>query len=287
MALTSARIRALNAVYETGSFSAAAKRLEISQPSAAQLVRDLERDFSVQLFDRRGNGLNPTALCQRLYAVTAGMQERESEAIRILMQHRELKEGQLRIGLGNSMPGMTYIGAFQRAYPGVQVQVEMGSWSRILNAVVDQRVDVAVLPDVPDDGRFRRQVCLNQGVVALVHPNHALARRQAVSCRELANHHLIFRSAGSSTQRVVDKAFRSVDLTPRPSMILDTRDGVFEAVANNLGIGFMWEQGSSRQDQIRKLNVLEMADKRPEYVFALQNRSSVMVNLFFDVLKIS
>src|SRR6185369_9904443 len=142
----------------------------------------------------------------------------------------------------------------------------------VIDAVVNQRVDVGVLPDVPSDGRFRREICVRQGVVAIVHPSHPLAQVKRVSCAELARHRLIFRTKQSSTQRVVDRAFRTAGVKPKPEIVLDTRDGVFEAVANELGIGFTWEYGSSRADKIVRVHVPEMAARVPEHIFSLAGR---------------
>ena len=74
-------------------------------------------------------------------------------------------------------------------------------------------------------------------MVAIVHPNHPLARVKRISCADLAKHRLVFRTKQSSTQRVVDRAFRAAGVKPKPEIVLDTRDGVFEAVANELGVG--------------------------------------------------
>ncbi len=282
MALTSSRIRAINAVFEAGSFSAAAKKVGISQPAIAQQVRDVEAGFGVTLFDRRGNGLVATALCRQLYGVTQRMQATEVRALAILTQHSELKGGELRIGLGNAMPGMALISDFQNLYSKIGISVEMGSWASIIDAVVDQRVDLGVLPRIPDDGRFRREVCLHQCVVAIVNASHPLANARRVTCQELMSHPLVFRTQRSSTQRVVDDAFRKAGLEPKPAIVLDTRDGVFEAVINDLGVGFTWEHGSSRSDGFIKLRVPDMAAMHPEHIFCLARKRDKLVDLFFQ-----
>jgi len=280
-ALTSSRIRAVNAVFEAGSFSAAAKRLGISQPAVAQQVRDLETGFGVTLFDRRGNGVVATALCRQLHEVTQRLQGIEARAMAILTQHSVLKGGELRIGLGNAMPGMALISEFQNLYARIAISVEMGSWASIIDAVVDQRVDVGILPQVPNDGRFRREVCLHHSVVAIVNATHPLASARRISLRDLTAHPLVFRTRHSSTQRVVDNAFRAARLEPRPAILLDTRDGVLEAVINDLGVGFMWEHGSSRPDVV-KLRVPEMATPVPEHIFCLARKHDKLVDLFFQ-----
>ncbi|MBT9373023.1 LysR family transcriptional regulator [Rhizobium sp. CSW-27] len=280
MYLTSPRIRAFNAVMETGSFSAAATKLGLSQPAITQAVREIEQAAKVTLFQRQGRSLAQTALCAELYRFTAEAERLAGEALRVLEQHANLETGKFRIGIGNSMPGMALIREFRRRLPGVQVQVELGSWATILKAVVEQRVDVGVLPNVPNDGRFERKVCLKQDVVAIVSEESPLARSTQTSCTELLRYPLIFRTQSSSTQKVVDQGFRSAKLTPVPMMVLDTRDGVYEAAANGLGVGFMWEFGSSREDKIRKIRVIEFEQGHPEHVFHLSGRTSPLITAF-------
>lgn len=280
MFLTSARVRAFNAVLETGSFSAAAKKLGLSQPAITQSVREIERMADVTLFERRGRAVVPRPICTELYRLTSESERCETAALRLLKQHANLETGTFQIGLGNSMPGMALIGEFRRRFPGVQVRVELGPWAKIIAAVVEQRVDVGVLPNVPDDGRFLRTVCVKQDVVAIVAEDSPLAQLAQTSCAELMRHPLIFRTATSSTQRVVDRGFSGGGFEPRPTMVLDTRDGVHEAVANGLGTGFMWEFGSSRKDGIRKLRVVDFDQSHPEHVFHLAGRTSPLISAF-------
>ncbi|WP_291859520.1 substrate-binding domain-containing protein [Bradyrhizobium sp.] len=205
----------------------------------------------------------------------------EADAVAILEQREELAGGELRVGLGNSMPGMALISAFKALYPKIQICVEIGNWSDIMAAVIDRRVDVAVLPEVPQDRRFRCEVCLHQRVVAICHPGHALNQLGRVSVVELIQYPLVFRTRNSSTQRVVDKAFRTAGLRLEPAIVVNTREGMLEAVANRLGIGFIWEHGSSRVDRIAKVVVSEMDAEVPEYIFALLGAKGKLVELFF------
>ena len=287
VALTWSRVRAVNAVFETGTFAAAARRLGVSQPAVAQLVRELEAEYEVALFDRHGHTLIATTLCRRLYAATNKVQSIEAEALAILQQRDELSGGELRIGLGNAMPGMLLIATFRKLFPKVQISIEIGSWSTIVAAVVDQRVDVAVLPEVPDDNRFRREACIQQRVVAMCHPGYTLASQGPVAIANLMEHPLVFRSRDSSAQRTVDKAFRLAGLRPTPAIVVNTREGMLEAVANKLGIGFGWEHGSSRVDRIAKVLIAEMEAESPEYIFSLAGKRGRLVELFFHAHRMS
>ena len=287
VALTWSRVRAVNAVFETGTFAAAARRLGVSQPSVAQSVRELEVEFEVALFDRHGHTLIATTLCRRLYAATNKVQSIEAEALAILQQRDEVSGGELRIGLGNAMPGMSLIATFRKLFPKIQINIEIGSWSTIIAAVVDQRVDVAVLPEIADDNRFRREACIQQRVMAMCHPSHALAGQAPVAIANLMEHPLVFRSRDSSAQRAVDKAFRVAGLRPTPAIVVNTREGMLEAVANKLGIGFGWEHGSSRVDRIAKVVISELEGETPEYIFCLTGKRGRLVELFFHTHRMS
>lgn len=277
-----ARIRALNAVHETGTFSAAARLLRISQPAVSQLVREIEEAYRVSLFERRRGRLIPTALGRELASVTGRIQNAEREAAAILANSQAVAGGTLRIGLGNTMPGLGLAGILMRSYPRIELQVEMGNWAAIIDAIVERRLDVGILPRVPDESRFRRQICLSQRVVAVVLAGSSLARRGRTGCEELARHPLIFRRRPSSTQHEVDAAFLRARLSPRPVITLDSRDGVLEAVAHGMGVGFIWEEASIRMEGIARLRVEEIDTVTHEHLFCLADNRNRLVDLFFS-----
>jgi DNA-binding transcriptional LysR family regulator len=278
--LTLSRLRALNAVMETGSFSAAARRMGVSQATVSQQIRDLERALGTDMFKRAANDMVPTRLCQQIYPLSREIEDGGSQIAELLSQHQSMDSGELRIGLGNPLPGMALIRKFRDRFPGVEVKIEMGSWGRIVEAVGEGRVDVGVLPEPPDQARFQRRKIQSQSVVAIVPPTHRLASCTMISCAELVSERLIFRTSGSSTQRVVDDAFRSADLIPRPSIVMDTRDGVLDAVTQELGVGFMWSKGASRPADLVQIPCREMHRERDDYLFSLSGNSAPLTTAF-------
>ncbi|ADZ70605.1 Transcriptional regulator, LysR family protein [Polymorphum gilvum SL003B-26A1] len=283
--MTLSRIRAVNAVAASGSFAAAARALRISQPAVSRQVRELETEYGVRLFDRKNGVLLPTPVCSELCDVAERMAEAERVATRILTRHNTLLNGRLTVGLGNSMPGMALIAAFHKRHPSIEIAVETGSHEDVTRAVLTREVDIGVLPDVPRDGRFRRELLMRQNVVAIVHPDTPLAAAREVSCARLVREPLIFRTRGSSTQRVVDRAFRAAGFDPVPLLTLDTRDAVYEAVVNGLGVGFMWRHGTARTDVVRRLTVPEMVKEYEESAFALADEKSLLHDAFFATVR--
>ncbi|WP_212523580.1 LysR family transcriptional regulator [Actibacterium sp. MT2.3-13A] len=281
--LSLSRLRALTAVAEEGSYSAAARRIGISHTAVAQQIRDLERIHDIHLFDRLRGVLRPTPACLELCDIGNRMQQAARDAARVLARRGPSGKHRLRVGLGNSMPGIAIVGHVLKLHPTLTVSVESGSHQDIMAAVSRREVDVAVLPDLPADPRFRRAPVLSQEVVAIVSPESPMAECSDVTLEHLAQNPLVFRSPGSSTQKIVDRGFRQAGLEPEPRLTADTRDAVYEAVALGIGVGFMWRFGTYRSDIVRRVPVPEFRSTVDEVVFALADERNPLVDLFFNV----
>jgi DNA-binding transcriptional LysR family regulator len=278
--LSLSRLRALTAVAEEGTFASAGRSLGISHSAVAQQIREIEAMHGVSLFERRNGALHPTPICAELCDVGARMQEAEQDALRILGRRDARGNRQLRVGLGNSMPGIAIVAKLIANHPSLIVSVESGSHQTILAAVLQHRVDVAVLPDVPSDNRFRSFPVLSQEVVAIVSADLPEPSGGSFSMPQLMERPLIFRTRGSSTQKVVDRAFRKAGLEPNPRLIADTRDAVYEAVALGIGVGFMWRFGTYRTDSVRRIAIPDMAAPVDEVAFALASERSDFLDMF-------
>ena len=286
MTLSPARLDAVRAVAEAGSYAAAARALGVTQPNISTQVRALETDFGVKLFRRDSGRLIPTPLCLQLCDSAERMASARSEAERLLLSRSSFTEGRITIGLGNAMPGMAVVAAFHRAHPGVTLKVETGSHQKIARAVLSHECDVGILPDIPADPRFRREPLAPSEVIAIAPPDHPLTAHGTVTAARLSAEPLIFRASGSSTQRVVDRMFARAGLTPQPFLTLDARDGLYEAVVNGLGIGFLWRGSTSRSDRVTGLPIAEMKGLgSSETVFSLQDSTGKVVEAFFNIAR--
>lgn len=276
-----ALMRAIEAVCEQGSFTAAGRRLGISHTAISQQIRRFENSHGRRLFERVDGRLSPTPFCQALHELAERMHEINADYSRLIARRDASGQLRMRVGLGNSMPGVAIIKQVIANHPNVSVTVQSGAHQAILGAVLRREVDAAILPDIPPDGRFRRQPVLAQEVVAIVAGNHPLAGRAEVELGQLADHALIFRSRGSSTQRVVDRAFARAGLHPEPRLVADTRDAVYEAVSLGIGVGFMWRHGTHRNDAVRRLKLRDIGKGSEEVIFALSADRNPLADMFF------
>src|SRR5262245_14620874 len=279
------QIRAFNAVAREGSVSRAARRLGVSQPAISAQIRALEKDFGVLLFERTGNGVRLTALARTLLAQTESIDGVEALVADVLANSRALHSGELRIAAGAPNPAMSLIAEYRRRYPGVQVTATFGNWAQVSKEVLEKRCDVAVLTGAPDDARLSVTPLVDQRIVALVPKGHRLAYGASpVPLRELARERVIFRTAASLTQRTIDACLAANRISIDPVLVLEAREAVLEAVAQGLGIGFMFDLAVTRIDGVVHMPIEELPQTFSEDVFCLKaNRRRRAVSALFDL----
>jgi DNA-binding transcriptional LysR family regulator len=137
------------AVAKAGGFRRAAEALGVEQSALSRRVRRLEEDLGVSLFQRSVRGTAPTNAGAVFIRRVEGLFEGLASAISDARAAGRGQTGHLRIGLSFSLRSMgllSLIDRFHGAHPRVRIEMSEGSAGAHLDAVADQRLDVAILP---------------------------------------------------------------------------------------------------------------------------------------------
>jgi DNA-binding transcriptional LysR family regulator len=132
------------AVAESGSFSAAAGRLHMTQPGVSQQIRGLEKHLGTQLFVRRGHGVELTAAGLDLLEPARRMMHLSEMTERTLMARRGAISGRIRLGCAlSSVPFIAneWLGEFRTTSPDVTMQIEQSEPGPMLGALRAQELD--------------------------------------------------------------------------------------------------------------------------------------------------
>ncbi len=240
-------LRIFHTLATTGSFTAAARRLRISQPAVTIQVRELEESAGVRLLERRARGVQLTDAGQALYRVSERIFSLVDEAETVMAQ----AGGRVTGGLTISSSGTTgayllprVLTEFRRRYPGVRIQLHISNSRHVLAQVASFEADLGVLgaPDaatpmtVTDNARLVVQPFVREPLVLLVPRRHPWARRRGVALAELADQALIVREPGSTTRRVLEGQLEAAGLTPRIAMELGSNEAIKQVVAAGVGV---------------------------------------------------
>ncbi len=224
-------------VVATGSFSAAADRLGLSQPAVSLQIRQLERRLGLKLLERLGRSLKPTAAGAILLDHAERIQGSVDQALQALASHGETITGRVAIGTGATacihlLPPL--LGQLRQRFPQLDVRVSTGNTLDVLRAVEDNRLDLGLVT-LPASGRnLQVEPLLDDAFVALLLPASPLPQR-ALTPPDLAETPLLAFETGSSTRLLIDDWFRRAGQASRPVMELGSIEALKELVAAGLG----------------------------------------------------
>lgn len=267
-----AQLRAFHAVAGEGGFVKAAQRLNVSQPTLSEQVKQLEQTFGVRLFERRGRRSELTDLGRALFDVTRRFFAAELEAEQLLSAARGLKRGRLRVVADAPYLVMPLLAAFSRRHPGIELSLDFGNSERVLAALLDRRADVIVLPDIERDRRLHALPLERGRLVLLVQRAHPWGRRRSVGLAELAGERLILREGGSTTRAILDEALAARGVVPASTWTVGSREGLREAVAEGLGVGAVFESEVGWDERLHALPVKDAGLGSTEYLACLAER---------------
>jgi aminoethylphosphonate catabolism LysR family transcriptional regulator len=279
------QLRAFHAVAQRLSFTAAARELNVSQPTITTQVKSLETEFGIELFVRRGRRIELTETGSGLLDITRRLFADEKDASDYLNEARGLETGHLRVGAVGPYHVTDMLAAFNARHPGLYVSVTVGNSRDTVRDLLDYRTDVAVLAHVDPDPRLIAIPYRRHRVVVFCPADHPFARRRGIRARDMEGQRLIVREAGSTTRRAFDQAMRAADTRPRVVMEIGSRESIREAVAKGIGLGVVSEAEFIPDSRIRAVPVIDAEIYTYAHVVYLRERQKArLVRAFLDVL---
>ncbi|NCA69574.1 MAG: LysR family transcriptional regulator [Sphingobacteriia bacterium] len=237
------QLRAFCHAARTGSVSAAAEKIFLSQPTVSLQIQALEREFDTVLFERRGPKIKLTPegdlLFQMAEPLVEGM-DKLHEAF--ATQCGRVDQGVLNVAAGEST--ILYIlpdpiRVFVDQYPGIDLKMHNVTGRDGLAMLRADQVDLAVgsMLEVPDDITYRPFVTYRP---TLITPkDHPLADKETVTLEEIAPYGLILPPRHLSTWRLVDLVFKQHNLGYRVTLEAGGWEVIKKYVELGLGISIV------------------------------------------------
>lgn len=232
-------IEVFRAVMVNGGISAAARALDVSQPSISRLVGDLERIARLTLFVKRGRSIAPTAQAVALFTVIdrsfVGMQE----IVRYAQQLGEQQMGRLSIGclaaLGHSsLPSV--IASLRETMPGVMVRIQIDSSPALAQLVASMQLDIGFVAAGVYPAGVERIGGVRGECRCILPPGHPLGDRSFVSVKHLKGAPFVALSGSSRIRQRIDEMMRGESASF--NVVAETRQSisVSDLVMNGVGV---------------------------------------------------
>lgn len=242
MPLSLRQVEAFRAVLSTGSMTAAAELMGVTQPAVSRLIRDMETEIGVSLFERNSGRVYPTqdafSLFREVERSFVGL-----DSIAVAAEAlRDRREGYLRIAASIApsfycLPGV--IDDFQGEWPGVKVTLKTCPSPEVQNIVALHQAEVGVGSAPPGAPGVQVEPLADLDMVCVLPAGHALCAESVIRPRHLARERLLMIADHSIVQHRIRKIFESARVQPDICFESSYSGPVCALVARGRGIAIL------------------------------------------------
>ncbi|MBU6462757.1 MAG: LysR family transcriptional regulator [Bradyrhizobium sp.] len=239
--LTIRQLRSLAALATGGSITAAASRVNLTQPAVTQQLRNLQDLAGLPLVQRTSEGMRLTEAGRELLALS----QRIEASIATCELSLEALAGRTggRVSIGSVSTAKYFvpyaIAAFSKLYPKIDIKLSVGNRETIRRAVHDYEMDIAIMGRPPSDVDVEVQLIGDHPHILVASGQHPVASRDVRSLSDISGEVFITREVGSGTRLLMEGLFDANGLNPKIGMEMGSNETVKQAVIAGLGVAFI------------------------------------------------
>jgi DNA-binding transcriptional LysR family regulator len=248
-------------VAKHSSYVRAAEELHFSQPAVSAQIHQLEESMGVKLFDKIGRRTRLTQAGEELYLYSQKIFSLIDETLETMESLRSPQYGRLSVGADTTVgtyviPGL--LGKFRQVYPDVEITLEVVNRGYLLDAMVNNRVDMVVMGKIPTEVPVFVAPFAPNELVLVAPPTHRLAGCQHVPFVELGREHFLLREVGSGTRAALEGAFQEAGIPLQVSMQVGNNSAIKQGVAAGLGIALISRVALDMELETHRLVILDV-----------------------------
>lgn len=229
-------LRYFLAVAELGSFSKAAQRVSVTQPTLSVGIAKLEQEVGARLFERTTRRVSLTPAGSKFLQHARRITQEYEAALRDVSETPQLKR--LRAGILSTIPARDLervVAAHARNSGGEALEILDSTERDIANRLSDGRLDVAITILRPGLESFAQEELRNEPYVLFVSANHKLSGVEQIEGGELAGETMIVRRQCEGLPEI-SRYFTNRDVRPSFSLRTLSDDRAMSMVAAGLGV---------------------------------------------------
>ncbi|MFN2452819.1 MAG: LysR family transcriptional regulator [Pyrinomonadaceae bacterium] len=237
------QLRAFAAIAETGTFTAGALRVHVTQAAVSMQIGQLEAEIGVRLFIRAPRRVVLTEAGEALLLRARTILREHDAALAEMAELTGADYGRLRIGNSSAMISTEQLPLILKElcarHARAEVSVHSGTSEALVRQILDGDLDVAFV-SLPVEARgIRTETLARDELVAIASPRHALARQRVITAKALAGEKLIMGERGGNTRRLIDRFFAKAGVHPTVTMELSRLAGIKRMVEEGMGVGIV------------------------------------------------
>jgi DNA-binding transcriptional LysR family regulator len=245
------QLKAFLAIAEAKTFTAGARRVNVTQAAISMQIRQLEDEVGLPLFTRTPRRVILTEAGEYLLERARKILREHDSALAEIAEVAGAEYGRLRIGSASGTFAMQQLPEIMQhlkeKFPNSELSVVSGTSQRLVDRIMHGEVDTAFVSLPVDNSNITTESLFSDEIVAIAHPDHPLANEKFISAATLAGEKLILGERGGNTRRMVDEFFAAANVKPNITMELSRQEAINQMVENALGVGLAGAKTVARE----------------------------------------
>lgn len=260
MNVTFRQLRLFLALADTGSVSAAARAMHVTQPTASMQLREVADAVGVPLHEVVAKRVHLTDAGRELARTARAMIGEWETFAQQVDATKGLERGRLRVAVVSTAEYFVprLLGTFCDRHPSIEISLEVQNRDGVVARLRDNLDDLYVMSMPPSDVAIEDRVLMPNPLVVIAPASHPLASRAGIGLRDLRDARFILREPGSGTRLATDAHFRAAGFTPNLRLELGSNEAIKEAVAGNLGVAVVSVHALQARMPARGVTVLRV-----------------------------
>lgn len=224
------------------NFSKAASVVHISQSAISKMIKDLEAELGMPLFNRSAKSVQLTdagiLFLDRAQQVVSMFNNLTTE----FENELKLEKGKITIGLPPITEATVFaqiLGEFRKNYPQIDIELYEHGSKNVELKVLEGTLDIGIVCRIPDERTYDAFSLANDPLKVIIHPEHPLSKLPEISLLSLSNESfVIYRDDFSLHDEIIDQC-RLAGFQPKIVFETSQRELMIQTVAAKLGIAFL------------------------------------------------
>ena len=248
------QLKAFLAIAEAKTFTAGARRVNVTQAAISMQIRQLEDEVGLPLFTRTPRRVIMTEAGEYLLDRARKILREHDSALAEIAELGGVEHGRLRIGSASAefttqqLPGI--LQGLRKKFPNSEIGVSAGTSLTLVEKIMHGGIDIAFVSLPVENSSITTDLLFSDEIVAIAHPSHPMGREKYISAAALAGEKLILGERGGNTRRMIDDFFNAANVRPNIIMELSRQETINQMVEANHGVGTAGQKTIS--DEIRE-----------------------------------
>ena len=245
------QLKAFLAIAEAKTFTAGARRVNVTQAAISMQIRQLEDEVGLPLFTRTPRRVILTEAGEYLLERARKILREHDSALAEIAEVAGAEYGRLRIGSASGTFAMSQLpgimAKLREKFPNAELTVASGTSQNLVDKMMHGELDTAFVSLPVDNLNVSTESLFSDEIVAIAHPKHPLAKEKYISAATLAGEKLILGERGGNTRRMIDEFFQAANVRPNIVMQLSRQEAVTRMVREGLGVGMAGAKSVARE----------------------------------------